>query len=121
MRFLSARAAACLCLALPGAAQAAGWAPAKCGSAPDAPTLHLGTVEQYNASVDAFNAYAKTARAYNDCLVREVAAAQAANNAEAVRQNQAISASARSIQAGITANFTRDSAALKAAGAKLKK
>ena len=121
MRFLSARAAACLCLALPGAAQAAGWAPAKCGSAPDAPTLHLGTVEQYNASVDAFNAYAKTARAYNDCLVREVSAAQAANNAEAVRQNQAISASARSIQAGITANFTRDSAALKAAGAKLKK
>lgn len=102
-------------------AHAATWSPAKCGAEPDAPSLHLGTVEQYNASVDAFNAYAKSARAYNDCLVREVSAEQAANNAEAVRQNQAISASARTIQGRITANFTKDSAALKAAGAKLKK
>ncbi len=47
------------------------WIPSGCGVRQEPPFIDTTTVDSYNASVKAINEWQKTAKAYDDCIVKE--------------------------------------------------
>lgn len=54
------------------------WSPAGCGIEPQAPALDSSSVEAYNASLKEIRDWQQKGQAYNDCIVREANADNAA-------------------------------------------
>ncbi len=64
------------------------WSPAGCGIEPRAPALASSSVEAYNASLKEIRDWQQKGQAYNECIVREANADNAAI-AEAANAGQA--------------------------------
>jgi len=47
------------------------WSPSACGTEPVVPVIEQGSVDAYNKSVKAINAWQQKANAYNTCLINE--------------------------------------------------
>jgi len=48
-----------------------GWTPSGCGPAPAVSQLDLNSLDAYNKSVEAVNAYRKNSHVYVNCLIQE--------------------------------------------------
>ncbi|MBS1069217.1 hypothetical protein [Gluconobacter cerinus] len=104
-----------------GTASAAesGWSAPKCGAEPDAPAVKVGTVAQYNESVDRVTAYEKEARAYNACVSGQANREETAISQEASAKISRIHSASAAVQTHIAGSFQKLSSELTAAGRKL--
>ncbi|QDH17639.1 hypothetical protein [Swingsia samuiensis] len=95
------------------------WSASKCGAEPAMPVIKVGTVAQYNESVDRVTAYEKQARTYNACVSTQANREETAISQEASARISHIHAGSAAVQARIAATFQKLSATLTAAGRKL--
>ncbi|GBR49761.1 hypothetical protein [Neokomagataea thailandica] len=101
---------------MPVSAAEAGWGAAKCGAEPVAPVVHVGSVAQYNDSVDRVTAYEKQARAYNACVVAAANRAETAISDDARNRIAEVHKGSTAVQSRIATNFQKLSAVLANAG-----
>jgi hypothetical protein len=84
------------------------WTPSGCGAAPVPPAIDSGSVDAYNRSLETARAWQRKAQGYNDCVVGEA-------NAD----NAAIAEAANAEQARFRAAVEQTNGAAAAAKAKL--
>jgi hypothetical protein len=110
---------ACL-IAAPALAHADTWSPTNCGAEPSPPKYDLSTRAGYNAAVKQANAYQQQARDFSACVLKQAHADQTAISREAQNRIADIQAIAVAKQQEIYGRLAAQSAAFKAAAAKLK-
>lgn len=101
-----------------GAAFAQDWA-TSCGHEPKAPAINVSNVTNYNASVEQFTAYNKSARIYYACISKQTHAKQLTISQKAKTDMELIQKVSTDVRMHIAANLTKMQAELKAGGKKL--
>lgn len=77
-----------------GVLENGGWSPSGCGAMPETPVIDSSSVDAFNKSIGAINAWQEQIQVYHDCMVKEANADSAAINqgatAEQARINEAV-------------------------------
>jgi peroxiredoxin len=95
------------------------WTAAQCGAEPKVPTVSTANVSQYNASVDAVQAYDHAARIYNACVNQHAQQEETAISEDARTKIARIQSGSTAVQKRIGANFAALAQQLSAGAHKL--
>lgn len=115
----AAMSAFAVCMIASSASAQGVWTAAQCGAEPKVPTVSSTNVTQYNASVDAVQAYDRAARTYNACVNQHAQQDETAISDDARAKISKIQAASAVVQKRIGANFSALAQQLSAGAHKL--